>query len=76
MKRILISVAAILALCSAPAISQTTAFIKVNVVPMDTPWVLTDHTVIVEDGNIVALGGADEIAVPNGAEIIDGQGGY
>ena len=35
--------------------TQTTAFIHVNVVPMDRERVLRDQTVIVEGGKIVAL---------------------
>jgi hypothetical protein len=62
-----------------PALAQgpeTTAFVNVNVVPMDTERVLENQTVIVEDGLITAVGPADEVTIPDGAEIVDGQGGY
>ncbi|MCP4406114.1 MAG: hypothetical protein GY801_53580 [bacterium] len=55
---------------------QTTAFVNVNVIPMDTERVLENQTVIVERDRITSIGPADEITVPDGTEIIDGQGGY
>ncbi len=55
---------------------KTTAFVNVNVIPMDTERVLENQTVIVEEGLITAIGLTDEITIPGGAEIIDGQGGY
>jgi imidazolonepropionase-like amidohydrolase len=62
-----------------PALAQgpeTTAFINVNIIPMDAERVLEDHVVIVEDGLITAVGPANKITIPDGAEIIDGQGDY
>ncbi|MCP4431022.1 MAG: hypothetical protein GY806_08605, partial [Gammaproteobacteria bacterium] len=56
--------------------SKTTAFVNVNIIPMDTERVLENQTVIVEEGLITAIGLTDEITIPDGAEIIDGQGGY
>jgi imidazolonepropionase-like amidohydrolase len=50
----------------------TSAFVHVNVVPMDQEHVLRDQTVLVEDGTIAAIG--PDIAVPKGARIIDGHG--
>ncbi len=64
---------------STPALAQrpqSTAFINVNVIPMDTERVLENQTVIIEGGRITAIGLADEITIPNDTEIIDGQGGY
>jgi len=52
------------------------AFTNVNVIPMDSERVLEDHMVVVEDGLITAVGPAGEVSIPEGAEIIDGQGGY
>ena len=49
-----------------------TAFVHVNVVPMDQDHVLRDQTVLIEDGTIAAIG--PDVAVPKGAEIIDGHG--
>jgi imidazolonepropionase-like amidohydrolase len=62
-----------------PAMAQgpeTTAFINVNIIPMDAERMLEDHVVIVEDGLITAVGPANKITIPDGAEIIDGQGDY
>jgi imidazolonepropionase-like amidohydrolase len=50
----------------------TTAFVHVNVVPMDRERVLTDQTVIVEGHRIVAMGSA--LPVPPDAQVIDGHG--
>ncbi|HET7174769.1 MAG TPA: amidohydrolase family protein [Gammaproteobacteria bacterium] len=49
-----------------------TAFVGVNVVPMDRERVLRGQTVLVEDGNIKAIG--PDLAVPAGATVIDGHG--
>lgn len=51
---------------------DVTAFVAVNVVPMDRERVLRDRTVLVEDGRIVAIG--RKVAVPKGARIVDGAG--
>ena len=62
-----------------PALAQempTTAFVNVNVIPMDTERVLEDQVVIIENGLITAVSPADAVSIPNGAEIIDGQDGY
>jgi imidazolonepropionase-like amidohydrolase len=53
-----------------------TAFVHVNVIPMDTERVLNNQTVIVNGDRIIALGPMDEVAVPLGAEIIEGNGAY
>jgi imidazolonepropionase-like amidohydrolase len=53
-----------------------TAFVGVNVIPMDTERVLSNHTVLVEDGRITALGPAGKVTVPAGAVRIDGRGKY
>ena len=51
-----------------------TAFVGVNVLPMDAERVLEGHTVLVRDGRIEAVGPAAEVAVPAGATRIDGAG--
>jgi imidazolonepropionase-like amidohydrolase len=43
---------------------------------MDREVVLPDRTVLVEDGVIVAVGSADEVQIPRGAERIDGRGKF
>lgn len=50
------------------------AFVSVNVVPMDTDRVLWNHTVIVQDGVITALGPAASTTVPREALRIEGRG--
>lgn len=50
---------------------RTTAFVHVNVVPMDRERVLTDQTVIVEGDKIVAIG--SRLPVPAHAQVIDGH---
>jgi imidazolonepropionase-like amidohydrolase len=56
--------------------SSTTAFVNVNVIPMDTELVLENQTVIVEGDRITAIGPVDEVAAPEEAEIIEGNGAY
>jgi imidazolonepropionase-like amidohydrolase len=53
------------------ATATTTAFVHVNVVPMDRERVLRDQTVIVEGDKIVAMG--PHLAVPANARMIDGH---
>jgi hypothetical protein len=53
-----------------------TAFVDVNVVPMDAERVLAKQTVLVEGGRITALGPTDQVEVPLGATKIDGKGQY
>jgi hypothetical protein len=54
----------------------TTAFIGVNVIPMDRERVLPYQIVIVEGDRIVRIGPANEVEVPKGAVTIDGRGKY
>lgn len=56
--------------------SQTTAFVGVNVIPMDKDRVLTNQTVVVRDGVIVEIGDAKKIKVPKDARKIDGKGKF
>lgn len=51
--------------------ARTTAFVHVNVVPMDRERVLADQTVIVEGDRIVAMG--SRLPVPAHAQVIDGH---
>ncbi|MDX1521916.1 MAG: amidohydrolase family protein [Anaerolineae bacterium] len=64
---------------SSPALAQTpqtTAFVNVNVIPMDTERVLENQTVIVEGDRITAIGPVGDVAIPDGVEIIEGNGAY
>jgi len=67
---------ALLLLASAPQapVIPPTAFVGVDVLPMDRDELLRDQTVIVRDGRIVALGAAKDVAVPEDAQRVDGHG--
>jgi imidazolonepropionase-like amidohydrolase len=56
-----------------PLSSDTVAFVKVNVIPMDREHLLWRRTVITASGKIIALGSVDSIAIPPGAKRIDGD---
>jgi imidazolonepropionase-like amidohydrolase len=60
-----------LAALSTESAADATAFVHVNVVPMDRERVLQDQTVIVEGGKISAIG--SRLAVPTHARVIDGH---
>ena len=59
-----------------PQSSSSTAFVNVNVIPMDSERVLEGYTVVVQEGRIVALGEVDQVNVPAGAHVINGAGAY
>lgn len=61
---------------SAKAHSNTIAFVRAAVVPMDRERVLEDQTVVVVDGKIAALGPSSTVHVPQGAVRIDARGRY
>ena len=56
--------------------SREVAFVNVNVVPMDSERVLADQTVLVRGEQIVEVGPAGKVKVPEGALRIDGRGKY
>lgn len=56
--------------------AQTTAFVGVNVIPMDKERVLPNQTVIVRNGVITEIGDAKRVKVPKGAQRIDGAGKF
>lgn len=56
--------------------SLTTAFVNVNVIPMDAELLLENHTVIVEGDRVTAIGPVDEVTIPKEAELIEGSGNY
>lgn len=64
---------------TAPAAAETQdvyAFIGVTVVPMDSERHIVDQTVIVRDDHIAEIGPAEDVAVPEGAVRIVGEGRY
>lgn len=56
--------------------SDVIAFVGVNVVPMDEERVLMDHTVLVRNGRIEALGPKNSVNVPPGADRIEASDAY
>ncbi|HVF30726.1 MAG TPA: amidohydrolase family protein, partial [Pyrinomonadaceae bacterium] len=60
----------------AAAHCQTTAFVNVNVIPMDRERVLMNQTVIVRAGTITDIGDAKKIKIPKDAALVDGKGKY
>src|SRR5688572_25588051 len=70
MKRIIFLTS--LLLVSVPASqAQTTAFVGVNVIPMDRERVITNQTVIVRKGFIAEIGDARKVKVPKDAVRVD-----
>src|SRR5687768_18552016 len=51
-----------------------TAFIGVNVLPMDKEGLLADQTVVVTDGKIASIAPAGKAQVPAGAVKVEGKG--
>lgn len=58
------------------ALAASTAFVNVNVVPMNSEIVVSGQTVVVENGVIAAVGRVDDTPVPENAEIVDGTDRY
>jgi imidazolonepropionase-like amidohydrolase len=56
--------------------TENIAFVNVNVIPMDSERVLEAQTVLVQGDRIVEIGALDGVSVPDGAQVIDGNGGY
>jgi hypothetical protein len=61
---------------SAQEPQRVIAFVNVNVVPLDRERVEAQQTVLVRGDRIVAIGSANEIALPQGVLTIDGAGQY
>lgn len=56
--------------------NKITAFVNVNVVPMDKERVLENQIVIVRDGRIAEIGAAGKVKIPADAVQIDGRGKF
>lgn len=52
------------------------AFVGVNVIPMDSPRVLTDQTVLVRGDRIVQLSPKDQVRAPAEALVVEASGKY
>ena len=59
----------------APSVSGDLAIVHARLLPMDTERVLLDHTVVIEDGRIVAIGPSAGIPLSEGTLVIDAAGG-
>ena len=75
MKRVLLT-ASLLVMAAAAIVAQTTAFVGVNVIPMDRERLLANQTVVVRNGKIVDIGEATKVKVPQDALRIDGRGKF
>ena len=58
------------------ATAQTTAFVGVNVIPMDRERVLANQTVIVRNGVIAEIGDAKKVKIPKNALRVDAAKKY
>lgn len=67
---------ALLAFAAAVSSAQVTAFVGVNVIPMDRERILANQTVVVKNGVIAEIGDASKVKVPAGAVNVDGKGKY
>jgi imidazolonepropionase-like amidohydrolase len=52
------------------------ALVDVNVIPMDRERMLAGQTVLVRDGDIVAIGPSASVIIPRGAIRVEGRGKY
>jgi imidazolonepropionase-like amidohydrolase len=57
-------------------LSQTTAFVGVNVIPMDRERVLANQTVVVRNGVIAEIGDTAKVKPPKDAVRVDAAGKY
>lgn len=56
--------------------AQVTAFVGVDVIPMDRERVLANQTVIVKNGLIAEIGDASRVKLPSGSIVVDAKGKY
>ncbi len=56
--------------------STPIAIADVQVVPMDGERILENHTVLVRDGRVEALGPSADVAIPSDAHVLHGEGHY
>ena len=75
---LLLVLAALVTTFERPLTAATQAFVGVNVISMspDGPKLRRRQTVVVENGEIVAIGKTKQTLVPEGAEVLSGKGKY
>lgn len=61
---------------SKPGDIQQIAFTHVNVIPMTSDTLLTDYTILVDKGKIVAVGPSNKTKIPEGFRLMDMTGKY
>ncbi|MBU1308257.1 MAG: amidohydrolase family protein [Gammaproteobacteria bacterium] len=66
----------LLLLCSGVKAAGVTVFDQVHVLPMHSEQVLHNQRVLVQGDRIIAVAPATELALPDGATVIDGGGRY
>ena len=71
-RRILLAATSALSLLAAPALAQTLAVINARILSQGPAGEIASGTVLIKDGKITALGA--NLAVPNGARVIDAGG--
>ena len=77
MRRTVFATLALLFACRpAPPIEANLAIVGATVIDVATGETLPDRTVLVEDDRIVRVAGADDVEVPEGAEVVDATGSY
>lgn len=59
-----------------PPPAEVTAFVDVNVIPMDSERILPAQTVLVHNGVIEQVGSTGQVQVPHDALVVDGRGRY
>ena len=74
LKKILLIVLFLFGVCEAQASSlQPVAFVGVNVLTMDERGMLSDQTVIINEGIVQSIGNRSKAKIPSNARIIEGK---
>lgn len=76
MALILFAWVAVLPLGCSGSATTLIAFTNVHVVPMTSERIIDNQTVLVDGATIVAMGDSDTLLIPDGAQVIQGQGDY
>ncbi|MFX0209960.1 MAG: amidohydrolase family protein [Candidatus Hodarchaeota archaeon] len=61
---------------SAKKKQQVTAFVNVNVIPMENEQIRENQSVVVENERIIKIGPTEEVTIPEGAFKINGEGRF